>query len=213
MCRRCVVRVRAALDDAPDVVALIRSQADPLTAAVYDRDKSATGKASAPPPPVGSDLIDASDEIVRALRGWAALAVCGVASDPVSLVGLAQGADAEAAHTVTAQLVDDIVAHLPRLLNHHEQAVHLCATLLDVPPADDPDGWTLAKAARRWPVVDRAFWAAQACPECSLRAVRVTPPRRAGGDSQFCCEGCGWERFDHDDDGLWVGMFSRRVSA
>src|SRR5688572_5901582 len=70
ICDRCYKRLLATLAEAPDVIALIRSQADPLKAAVYDQEMVSGSASDEAPAPVRADLIDAADDMIRILRRW-----------------------------------------------------------------------------------------------------------------------------------------------
>ncbi|TFD41731.1 hypothetical protein E3T37_03505 [Cryobacterium sp. TMT2-10] len=202
ICDRCYKRLLTMLEAAPDVIALIRSQADPLKAAVYDQEMVSGSASDAAPAPVKADLIDASDDMIRILRRWAGMRI----------IGLEPGEESDAAHGHALEAVEVIVGMLDILVNDKEMILGLCADVIDMPPTEHKDAWTIIRAVRRWPTEDQSFWAAQPCPEvgCGLRAVKVIPPRRKGGPTRYLCAKCGWEKHDDDDDGLWAVAFSKK---
>ncbi|MEB0201988.1 hypothetical protein QN354_09490 [Cryobacterium sp. 5I3] len=213
ICGRCYAAVKRNVVAAPDVIALIRSQADPLKAAVYDREMVTGSRGDSAPAPVQSDLIDAADDIIRTLRGWSYYAAVGEFTSRVA--GLAPGADAEEAHDAALDETWAILASLDGLANDAGQVQALCTAFIDLPPAEHSGVWTIERAIRRWPLADRAYYAAQPCPvyACGIRAIRVTPPRRAGGDTRYLCAACGWEKHDYDDDGLWLNFSKKEGKA
>lgn len=206
LCERCYTRLLRTLDAAPDLVSLLRSRADPMKAQVYDRER-VSASSDGPPAPVSADLIDASDDITATLRAWARLAVDGV-PPTVRMRGLEPGADAQEAHMVVSGLVDDIESGLDRIVNSAEHAPIFYDGICFRGPVEEVGLWTVATALAAYPIEERDYWAAQQCPACDLRTIRVHPPRRVGGLARYRCERCEWEKTDRDDEGLWAMQFS-----
>jgi hypothetical protein len=206
ICNRCHGRLRRALDATPDLLALIRSKADPLKAIAYDAERSSGGPTEAPAP-VAADLIDAGDAVNRILRYWT-----GYEDRP-----LPPGLASDQAHDMAEWRSAHIVATLDTLTNNGGDLARLWADVIEMPT--EADGWTIAKALARWPLEDRSFIAAQPCPMdyCGLVTVRVTPPRRARGATRFQCTSCDWDVTDagavDDGDGFWTEVFTRRGRA
>lgn len=205
ICERCLKRLRYALDNVPDVLALIRSKADPLKAAVYDRERTSGGTVEGAPAPVAADLLDAADAIMATLANWSA--------QPWAAY-LPPGADAEQAHDRARKLVLDI--DLMFVANRDDLVVALWADLFVI--SEDPEVWSVARAVARHPLADRSWWAAAPCPECGYQTVRVSPPRQPGRDFRFECSTCQWLEFDRDavdeGDGFWFEVFNeKRVGA
>lgn len=227
LCARCYGRTLGALYDAPDLVGAIRARANPLKANVYDKVMVSGSLADGIPAPVAADLIEASDDLTRGLQGWADWAVPG--SVPTHR-GLRAGAEADDAQQLVLEATSVLVKALSTIANEADHIVELCRYLLEDIPAihgdwcTDADGrpttgcdgcvqqqrWTVHSALTKWPLVDRAWWAAQPCPYCSLRSIRVKPPRRIGHPTIFECQGCHWTRTDEDTDGPWAVAFSKR---
>lgn len=199
VCERCLKRLRYALDNVPDVLALIRSKADPLKAAVYDRERTSGGTVEGAPAPVAADLLDASDAIMATLARWSS-----------SRRHLPPGADAEEAHDIARGWVEDI--DLMFVANRDDLVLALWADLFEVP--EDPEVWSVARAVARHPLADRSWWAAAPCPDCGYQTVRVSPPRQPGRDSRFECSTCQWLEFDRDavdeGDGFWFEVFNEK---
>jgi hypothetical protein len=200
VCDRCFGRMRRQLDAIPEALALIRSQADPLKAAVYDRETITGGRSPDAPAPVAADLLDAGDALMRVLRGWGGSRKVG---------GLPPGLDAEAAYAEAMGWLPFV--ELETIANRLDLLQSLWADLFE--QGEDPEAWTVARALARWPLEDRSWWAAQPCPACDLRAVRVSPPRRGGGSVRYSCRACDWEATDATDDGFWTQVFSRKEGA
>lgn len=205
VCRHCYGRMLGALYDAPDLVGAIRARANPLRAQVFDKVLvSGTLREDLVPDPVRPEFIEAADEITRMLQDWAHHV------DPASVPahrGLRAGAEADVAQQLVLESTSTIVDALPVLANDAEQVVELARYLLEEIPGE----WTIRSALNKWPLVDRAWWAAQPCPYCSLRAIRVKPARRFEDDTVYECQGCNWTRTDSDTDGPWPLAFSRRA--
>ncbi|QUW18875.1 hypothetical protein [Agrococcus sp. Marseille-Q4369] len=228
LCNRCWGRSLGALYDAPDLVGAIRARANPLKAQVFDKVLVSGSRIEGIPAPVNADFIEAADALTRGLQGWARFI------EPASVParrGLRAGAEADEAREIVLEATTVILDALPTLANDAVQIVELCRYLLDEIPGEHDDEclargggrpapgctgckvdreWTVRAALAKWPLVERAWFAAQPCPYCSLRTVRVTPARRLKDDTVYECQGCQWTRTDADDDGPWPLVFSRR---
>lgn len=232
LCSRCYGRSLGALYDAADVIAAIRAHANPLKANVYDKvlvSRSLDGI----PAPVNADFVDAPDALLRGLQGWAEWA------EPATMPkhhGLRAGTEPPEARVLARQATSVLIDAWPRIAND-ANVVELCRFLLDQGRAEHLTScadmrctgcvsaafWTIRAALNRWPLVERPWYAAQPCPDCSLRTVRVTEPRRppksvdgawiARDPQVYECTNpaCQWVRSDVDDDGPWHEVFSRRM--
>lgn len=215
LCGRCFGRLRRNLDQAPDLLGLLRTRADPMKAQLYDKVMVSGSLHEITSAPVQVDVVDAGDEIIRGLREWARFAVTG---EHRASRGLWPGQSAADAFDDAEAAASEILQRLPELANDSHQIGALCAFVIDqwLPGEEhydlDERGWTIARALQRWPLADRAWWAAQPCPYCDLRAIRVTPPRIMPGVQTYHCHGCGWERDDNDTDADWPAMFSKTTS-
>lgn len=210
ICERCYRRLRRHLEDAADLVGHLRSMADPMKAAVYDKVMVSASKPEAPAP-VAADLVDAADHIVRTLRAWALFVQFGE-GHPWRAQGLEAGIDAESAFEDANGCAEVILEELDRLANDSHQIPALCEGVLDM-HGREPAYWTIADALARYPLNDRPRWAMAPCPSCDLKTVRVIPPRRRGQSFRYLCRECGWEANDRDDDGLWGDVFAEHVEA
>lgn len=210
VCDRCARAIRHALDDAPDLIAHLRSIADPTKATAYDRERSGAGRIDLPAP-VAADIIDASNDIMMTLREWALHVQFG-AKHPWQSKPLEPGIDAAAAYDDARACVDVIVADLDRILNHHLEAANLHDALLKRSADRSPSWWSVGEALGRWPLEDRAHWATQPCPDCGMRSVRVRPPRRAHDVARYRCTQCGWDRDDRDNDAPWAWLFREEIA-
>ncbi|MDY7528467.1 MULTISPECIES: hypothetical protein [unclassified Cryobacterium] len=207
ICERCYDSLSRTIDAAPDVLALIRSKADPLKAAVYDRVLVSGSRSDMTPAPVQADFIDAADDIIRTLREWAYYAEHGAARSGAPR-GLQPGSASDVAYDDALECTAVILAKLDRLTNDAEQVAALCDGVLGGVGMPDTAFWTVARALRRWPLEERAWWAAQPCPECDLRAIKVNPARFPGGPTLYSCRSCRWQRRDNDAAGYWALFFS-----
>ena len=209
VCERYARLIRQALDDAPDLVAHLRSIADPTKAAVYDREKVSSSRLDLPAP-VAADLIDASNDVMVSLREWA----LWVEHGPTHEFGARQleaGVDAATAFDDATACIDVIEAALDRILNHADAARLLGDALLSRSGESSPSWWSVAEALSRWPLEERSHWAVHPCPGCERKTVRVRPPRHRGDAARYRCTSCEWERDDRDDDGPWAFVFREEV--
>jgi predicted RNA-binding Zn-ribbon protein involved in translation (DUF1610 family) len=197
ICERCYSRLRRALEAAPDLVALLRSLADPLKAQVFDRVMVQGSGSSASPAPVPADLLDAVRDIMQTLGG----------------PQLAPGASSLEGYRAALAAVGDVLDQLDVIANDAEAIVDWCEVVLSPSLDGSPEFWTIARALQRWPLEDRRRWARSPCPECGLRAVKVTPPRHRKALTWFACSNCGWRKNENDDDGLWAAAFGQHAEA
>lgn len=199
VCNRCFYRVRRHLDDAPDLVAHLRSIADPTKAKQFKLVMSSSSREGLPAP-VDADLIDASTDIVATLRAWAE------SFAPVRAYRLTPGADAVEVFTAAHEYAAVILEHHDAFANHVEYAD--LATALLQRHGREPEWWSVADAMVRWPLIESPHYAAEPCPECDLKMVWVTPARRVGMREKYLCQSCDWESDDHDENGLWRHLYS-----
>lgn len=211
VCDRCARMIRQALGDAPDLVAHLRSIADPTKAAVYDRVKVSSSRIDLPAP-VAADLIDASNDIMVTLREWALWVEYG-AEHRYGARPLEAGIDAATAFDDAIACTDPITADLDRILNHADAARLLGDALLSRSGESSPSWWSVAEALSRWPLEERSHWAVHPCPDCGRKTIRVRPPRHARDAARYRCTtaDCGWERDDTDTDGPWAFVFREEV--
>lgn len=210
ICGRCYSKLRHHLDVVPDLIALIRTEADPLKSGWnFDKELVGGGHGANAPAPVPSDLIDAANDLEELLRGWAAHA----AKQSVSLIirwgGIFRaGIASDDAYDMAKGWADTILEALPELANDPELITQLCAAVIDPPPAEWSEVWTVTRAMARWPLDPRARWSSHECPECGLRAVKITPPRRRFAQVRYSCAKCEWGRDADEDDGFWAAAFA-----
>lgn len=209
LCERCYRSLRRYLEDAADLVGHLRSIADPTKATPFDRIRVSSSRPDLPAP-VAADLIDASDDIVRTMRAWALFVQFGE-EHPWRAEGLEAGIDAAAAWEDVNGCAEVILFDLDQLANDSHQVVALCDGVIVV-HAGDPDSWSIADAAVRYPLDDAPRWAPAPCPDCDLMAVRIQPSRRS---TRYRCStiGCGWEATSLDDGGLWDQVFADPVTV
>jgi hypothetical protein len=210
ICDRCYRGIRRHLEDAADVVAHLRSVADPTKAAVYDRVNVSASRPDIPAP-VAAVLIDSGDSIVRLLFAASHWVEHGVMPAGVHR-GLPPGCPADVAFDTVNGFAMLLLADLDQLANDHHvvEVAEVLLTRHDGDPAGWP-WWSVADALARWPLDDRERWATTECPSCTCKTVRVTPPRRAGMSTRFRCTTCTFDKTDRDDDGLWAEAFAEPV--
>lgn len=201
LCDRCYRRLRSMLEDAPDLLAHLRSIVDPMKAAVYDKVMVSSSRKEMPAP-VAADLIDASADIAKTLHEWAAFVDPTLAGAPIELSRLDTAEVFDAADWWSMV----ILARLESLANRIE--VRELADVVLTHHTGEPEWWSIADALTRYPLNDRPRYATAPCPECDTKSVWVSPPRRVGQDFRYVCKACDWEANDHDDDGLWGNVFS-----
>lgn len=204
LCEGCYRRIRRLLGESADLIAHLRSLADPLKAAVYDRVMVSSSRPDLPAP-VPADLVDASDDLMRMLQGWAAVV------DPTltGRVGLAAGTETAAAFDDADLYLQSILADFDHLANREEITALADAVLHR--HSGEPEWWSVVDALGKWPLDDQPRWAKNPCPECDCKTVRVRPPRRKGDAAVYRCTTCEWESDDREDDGFWAEAFAELV--
>jgi hypothetical protein len=197
--------MRAVLEAAPDLLAHIRTLVDPLKATQYDREPTSGGAGRMAPPPVPVELLDAGDEIMTILWRGSRAALRG--EIPPWRVVVPPGMGGAEIHGWSRMLVRSILADFDQFAASSMFGAFVEAVIGE--PADK-DGWTIAKALRRWGLREKPWWAVQPCPiaSCGLRSVRVTPPAVPGDATGYRCEGCGWEAGEADLD-ICAAVFTK----
>ncbi|MDF2991877.1 MAG: MPMin1 gp24 [Microbacterium sp.] len=184
ICDRCYRSLRRYLDETPDLLGHLRSIADPTKATRYSSERVSSSRVDLPAP-VAADLLDASNDIMLMLREWAL--EIQFPGQGWFVHGLEAGVDGEDVHDDARGCVDVILEDYDRLVNRKEIA-NLADVVL-VRHAEDRPFWSVADASVKWPLDDRPRWAANPCPECDMRMVRVVPSR---GRIRFVCQHCDW---------------------
>lgn len=210
ICDRCYRAMRRLIDDAPDLIAHLRSIADPTRARVYDRVLVQSSQPELPAP-VDASILDASNDVAVTLRIWEARILHPNAD--TRRYHLAAGIEGDVAADVARWDADVILAGLDLIANDKRQVLALADALLTRSTSPSPDFWSIADVATRWPIDDRPRWAEAPCPACDLMTVRVVPSRRRGGRTRYICRECQWEADDLDDGGLWAIAFAEAVPA
>lgn len=193
------------LQAVPDMLGHLRSLTDPLKGTDYAAKAASSGGSvrAVAPPPVPVELFDAADFLVTVL--WSTSEVVAgrmpdgrmqvpVAADAPGLVDYADG------------LVADIIPALGELAERPE-VVPLVDAVIGRPASSDE--WTVRTILERWSITEDPWWAAQPCPVCGLRTIKVTPPKTPGDETNYRCASCTWVAPD-DVDGFWAEAFSRR---
>lgn len=195
VCERCFYRLRRALEDLPDLVGMLRAKADPLKALDYTRAGQRRGSRDpGSPAPVSVVLLDAIHDLMLGIG--------------VSHRDIRPGQDSGDAYEVTLAEVGRVLEMLDAIVADEATAAAWCDFAFRVNGEDER--WTIAGALKRWPLEERARHAAQPCPECGLRSVKVSPPRHKYARLWLNCESCGWRKNELDDDGLWAAAFGFR---
>ncbi len=163
------------------------------------------------PAPVAADLIDASDDIVRTMRGWALYVQFG-GDHPWRAEGLEAGIDGADAWDDVNGCAEVILDELDSLANDSHQIEALWAGVAQV-HGGEPSPWRIADAAARYALDDQPQWANVPCPDCDLKVVRVQPGRNRRPTRYRCTTSdCGWEANSLDDGGLWASFFAEPVA-
>lgn len=204
ICGRCFGRTRALLEAVPDLLGHLRSLIDPLKATRYDKEPGQVARLHAPPP-VPVEVLDAADYLVTLL--WATREVVE-GRTPVGRVLVPAGADAPGLVGWAVETLEPILDGLHGL-SQRPEVVQLVRAVKGRPPSRDE--WTVRTIAERYTLTEPPWWAAQPCPLCGLRAIKVTPPATPGDDTTYKCHApaCGWVA-PEDVDGFWAEAFSRR---
>lgn len=205
ICQSCYRSMRRLIDDAPDLLAHLRSIADPTKARAYDAVSVSSSRPELPAP-VAADLLDASNDVAVTLRMWEDRILHPDVDD--RRYHLAAGIQGDVAADQARWCADVMLAGLDAIANDKRQAIALGRAVLERSMTSSPDFWTIADVAAKWSLEDRMRWAEAACPQCDMKAVRVLPPRSRVGITRYICRECEWEANDQDDDGLWAAVFS-----
>ena len=190
----------------PDILGHLRSLTDPLKGTDYAQKASSIGGGGVKvhaPPPVPVELFDAADYLVTVLWRF------GFALDSRELDGPVQvhvGADAASLVAEADEMVAWLIPQLPDL-SERPVIVELVDAVIGRPASADE--WTVRTILERWSLTEDPWWAAQPCPVCKLRAIKVTPPKTPGDETNYRCASCTWVAPD-DVDGFWASSFSRR---
>lgn len=205
ICGRCFGRTRGLLQGSPDMLAHLRSLTDQLKGTDYaaKRDSAGGSARAVAPPPVPVELFDAADYIVTVLWSTSEMIAGRL---PVGRMQVPVAADAVQVLDYADGLVADILPGL-QALSERPEVVPLVDAVIGRPASSDE--WTLATIFERWSVVEDPWWAAQSCPVCDLRAIKVHPPKTPGDETKYRCASCTWVAPD-DVDGFWAEAFSRR---
>jgi hypothetical protein len=182
ICDRCFGRARALLRDAPDIVGRIRSLLDPSK--VKSMNPTRAGSSG----PVGADasleslaeLIEASDQIIRGLRGLS----LWVEPDAWGHAPARHGLGPVAAARSVGESCSILLDHLPAVSNDVELAGWLSIVVLDVHKPDADGGraaWSVQDAADRWGAERRVKGEPSWVPD-DPGTVEVTPIAEWGSD-------------------------------
>lgn len=209
LCERCIVRLRQAIEDAPDLIGHLRTLIDPRKATAYDADKLNSGAHVHAPAPMNVDQVDAADTIIVNLSWWAGY--FDESGALKSLTGLPSTITPEDAFDVANELATALLTVLPEACNDSMTRMFANA-FLSFP--EDREAWSFAKAKARFPMEERAKWHRVPCPACGLRTVWVTPPARFGLSTRYVCknDACGW--FPPVlEERLWAQRFEMGLTA
>lgn len=204
LCERCYRNIARLLGEAPELVAHLRSLADPAKAVRYDAVRVMTSKGQ-PPAPVPVDLLDAANDVVAMVKLWAHR-IDHPYLEHLPHFQLHAGVDGVTAAAETQRACAVILDDLDRIANDREQARALGDAVLRMPAGDMTGPWSLAATAARWPLSDAKRWADAPCPGCDLKTVQVIPSY--GTLHRYLCRECGWEADSRSDGGLWGDSFA-----
>lgn len=208
LCEACYRSTKRHIEDLPDLIAHLRSIADPTKAVVYDRVMVSSSRPDIPAP-VAADLLDSSNDLMRTLREWALFVQ--FPGQGWHAAGLEAGIDAadafDDANGCAQVILDafDVITAGPDARSLGDAVLTRHNLKKPVP------WWSAVDALTRWPLDDRVRWANTECPNCTCKTVRVFPPRRAGMPARFDCTTCTFSKTDRDDDGLWAEAFAEVV--
>jgi len=193
ICERDIRVLRRNINDAPDLCSHLRSLIDPQKAQVYDQEKLGGKPPSESQPPMSADLVDAADEVLAILTYFAE-----VFGDEMTYTThtIPAGTDSEQAYYLARTPAWYLLENLPGIVND-VRVVGFARVVIDCPADEDPKAeilWTIAKAARRWPLHERGTFSKLPCPRCEKRVVFRRPPRVEGEEVGYECrdEACGW---------------------
>lgn len=209
ICERCIRKTRRALEDAADLCGHLRTLIDPRKAQVFDRENVNAGKAVDAPAPMNVSMVDAADQVIITLTWWAAY--YGDVEDYRTVSsGFPSWITPEDTFDISDLPAQFLIAQLPTIAN--DAAVKGFTEKVIGWPAGDE--WSIAKAVKRFPMDQQAFYSKKPCPKCKTRMVWVTPARRFGGKVRYECRNpeCEWSPtvMEHL---VWVEYFENGVAA
>lgn len=210
VCEGCYRSMRRLIDDAPDLIAHLRSIADPTKARAYDAVSVSSSRPELPAP-VAADLLDASNDVAVTLRMWETRILHPEVEG--RRFHLAAGIEGDVAADEARWCADVLLAALDLIANDKRQVLALSLAVLSRSLTTSPDFWSIADVDEKWSLEDRMRWAEAPCPRCDMRTVRVLPPRSRTGITRYICRECEWEANEHDDEGLWAAVFSSAESV
>lgn len=209
LCERCFRNIARLLGEAPDLVAHLRSLANPAKAARYDSVTVMTSKGD-PPAPVSADLLDAGNNIIVTLQLWA-YRIEHPDAETLPQFRLRAGTPGSTAAIQARQAASVVLSDLGRIANDSQQARTLGDAVLNSQRGNSAGPWSLAAVSARWPLTDAKRWAVAPCPSCDLKTVQVVPS--SGSLHCYICRECGWEADSRSDGGLWGDVFAQADAA
>ncbi len=193
------------LEAVPDMLGHLRGLTNPLRGTDYaaKADRGSQRGNPAGRAPVPADLLDAADYLLTLL--WSTVEVIeGRMPQGRMQVPVEAGVPGLVAYA--RDLLAVILDRLPWLSGQPE-IVPLVDAVVGRPASSAE--WTVRTILERWSVAEEPWWAAQPCPLCGARSVKVTPPPAPGDEVTYECKLCEWHA-PEDVDGFWAEAFSRR---
>lgn len=205
ICGRCFNSTRRLIGETPDMLGHLLALKSPLKAVVYDREPGGGGGRTHAPPPVPVELLDAADFIVTLL--WSAVEVIE-RRVPFGRMQVPVAATAPLAF-VYAETATGIILRGLAELSARDDIVPFVDACIGAPASKDE--WTLRTIFERWSLKEDPWWAAQPCPSCGLRAVKVSPPGSPADETKYQCQsaGCRWVPLANEIE-ICAAAFSRR---
>lgn len=182
----------------------LRGLTNPLRGTDYAAKADRAGQRGNPTSraPVPADLLDAADYLLTLL--WSTAEVIE-GRMPRGRVQVPVGAGVPVLVDYARDLLGVILEGLP-MLSRQPEIVPLVDAVVGRPASSEE--WTVRTVLERWSVREDPWWAAQPCPLCGARSIKVTPPPAPGDEITYECKLCEWCA-PEDVDGFWAEVFSR----
>lgn len=155
LCSRHLGRMRSLLRDAPDLIGRLRSLSDPTKAMTIEPVKTFSRAVEAAAP-VGPDLLDAADEMLDNLRGWAHYVKRDI-EQVLAWHSRFAGITALSAFSLAHDYTSVILKNLDRVVADPQRTLRLAEAVLVRHPEieGEREAWSIADAMDRWGVERR----------------------------------------------------------
>lgn len=201
VCQDCETRLTAALDEAPHLVAHIRSHIEPGPAPTDPDRPKRHGKAEAAPAPLSVAALSDADDLHALLASWAVRIAASRRLHGPSWAGSDVRPASKRRHPIGAMVYEDArvvgvrydgaTRHVTDWLRVH---IDHAVALDDAADLVDEIASLVGALKRRWPDEEPVRWLPRIrCPKCHRMSLRRSPPKFVGQPVMIHCSAtdCG----------------------